>query len=171
MLVLPGSRSSEIRRLTAIFGAAIAKVAEQGDRLDVVLPTLPHIAAQVVAATADWPMRPRIVSGAREKYEAFRAARAALAASGTVTLELALAQVPMVAAYRVPRWEAALFRVMTSIKSVILANLVLGENVVPEFLQSDCTPDGLAARLDLLSSVVLCLVVDGSLLLERSEIL
>ena len=119
VLVLPGSRGSEIRRLTAIFGAAIAKVAERGGPLDVVLPTLPHIAAQVGAATADWPMRPRIVTGAREKYEAFRAARAALAASGTVTLELALAQVPMVAAYRVPRWEAALFRVMTSIKTVI----------------------------------------------------
>ena len=53
----------------------------------------------------------------------------------------------MVAAYRVPGWEATLFRLMTTIKTVILANLVLGENVVPEFLQSDCTPDRLAAGL------------------------
>ena len=147
VLVLPGSRGSEIRRLNAIFGAAIAEVAERAGPLDLVLPTLPHIAAQVVLATTDWPVRPRIVTDAGEKYEAFRSARAALAASGTVTLELALARVPMVAAYRVPGWEAALFRVMTSINTVILANLVLGENVVPEFLQSDCTPDRLAAGL------------------------
>jgi lipid-A-disaccharide synthase len=147
MLVLPGSRGSEIRRLTGTFGAAIARVAQRAGPLDLVLPTLPHIAAQVRAATADWPLRPRIITHADEKHAAFRNARAALAASGTVTLELALAGVPMVAAYRVPRWEAALFRVMTSIKTVILANLVLGENVVPEFLQGDCTPERLAAAL------------------------
>jgi len=147
VLVLPGSRGSEIRRLTGIFGAAIAMVAERAGPLDLVLPTLPHVAEQVSAATAAWPVRPRIVVDANEKHAAFRSARAALAASGTVTLELALAQVPMVAAYRVPGWEAALFRLMTTINTVILANLVLGENVVPEFLQSDCTPDRLAAGL------------------------
>jgi len=146
--VLPGSRRSEIRRLTAIFGAAIARVAERVGPLDLVLPTLPHIAAQVTAATADWPVQPRIVTVAAEKYAAFRSARAALAASGTVTLELALAQVPMVAAYRIPAWEGAVFRLMASINTVILANLVLGENVVPEYLQSECTPDRIAAGLD-----------------------
>jgi lipid-A-disaccharide synthase len=147
LLVLPGSRGSEIRRLTAIFGAATAKVAERVGPLDLVLPTLPRLAAQVTAATADWPVRPRIVTVAAEKYAAFRNARAALAASGTVTLELALAQVPMVAAYRIPAWEGAVFRLMASINTVILANLVLGENVVPEYLQSDCTPDRIAAGL------------------------
>ena len=112
-----------------------------------VLPTLPHILEQVTAATAKWPVRPRIVVGVEEKHAAFRAARAALAASGTVTLELGLAQVPMVAAYRVVPWEGLLFRLLTRLKTVILANLVLGENVVPEFLQRDCTPDRLAAAL------------------------
>ena len=147
LLVLPGSRGSEIRRLTPIFGAAIAKVVERAGALDLVLPTLPHIAAHVAAATADWPVRPRIVTDAEKKHAAFRVARAALAASGTVTLELALARVPTVAAYRVPAWEGALFRIMASIDTVILANLVLGENVVPEYLQSDCTPARLAAGL------------------------
>jgi lipid-A-disaccharide synthase len=147
VLVLPGSRGSEIRRLTPIFGAAIAHVAERTGPLDLVLPTLPHIAAQVTAAIADWPVRPRIITRPAEKYAAFRAARAALAASGTVTLELALAQVPTVAAYRVPAWEGMLFRIMASINTVILANLVLGENVVPEFLQRECTPERLAAGL------------------------
>jgi len=147
VLVLPGSRGSEIRRLADIFGAAIANAAERAGPFDLVLPTLPHITAQVASATASWPVRPRIVTGAAEKHAAFRNARAALAASGTVTLELALANIPMVAAYRIPAWEGALFRMLASIDTVILANLVLGENVVPEFLQSQCTPDGLAAGL------------------------
>src|SRR5207237_10873199 len=92
-------------------------------------------------------VRRAVVTAAHEKHAAFRTARAALAASGTVTLELALAQVPTVAAYRIPAWEGALFRMMASINTVILANLVLGENVVPEFLQGDCTPERLAAAL------------------------
>ena len=120
---------------------------KQAGPLDVVLPTLPHIAAQVTAAVASWPVRPRIVVGAEEKHAAFRTARAALAASGTVTLELALAQVPTVAAYRIPAWEGAVFRLMAHIDTVILANLVLGEKVVPEYLQGDCTPDRLALAL------------------------
>jgi|tagenome__1003787_1003787.scaffolds.fasta_scaffold20755861_2 lipid-A-disaccharide synthase len=147
VLVLPGSRSSEIRRLAGIFGEAIALVAKRAGPIEVVLPTLPHLAEQVTAATAIWPVHPRIVVTPDEKHAAFRHARAALAASGTVTLELALAQVPMVAAYRVQAWEGALFRVMARINTVILANLVLGENVVPEFLQRDCTPEQLANGL------------------------
>jgi len=147
LLVLPGSRRSEIHRLAGIFGATIARVAERSGPIELVLPTLPHILEQVTAATAKWPVRPRIVVGVEEKHAAFRAARAALAASGTVTLELGLAQVPMVAAYRVVPWEGLLFRLLTRLKTVILANLVLGENVVPEFLQRDCTPDRLAAAL------------------------
>jgi lipid-A-disaccharide synthase len=148
LLVLPGSRSSEIRRLAGVFGAAIGKVAERAGPFELVLPTLPHIAGQISAAVATWPVRPRILTEPNEKRAAFRAARAALAASGTVTLELALAQVPMVTAYRVPAWEAALFRMLvTDLKSVILPNLVLGENFVPEFLQGDCTPERLAAAL------------------------
>jgi lipid-A-disaccharide synthase len=147
VLVLPGSRISEIRRLMAIFGAAIAQVAARAGPLDLVLPTLPHIADEVTRATAGWPVRPRIVLAAEERHAAFRTARAALAASGTVTLELALAQVPTVAAYRIPAWEGLVFRLMASIDTVILANLVLGEKAVPEYLQSECTPERLAAAL------------------------
>ena len=147
LLVLPGSRASEVNRLAGIFGAAIGQLAKQVGPLDVVLPTLPHIAAKVTAATANWPIRPRIVVGLEEKYTAFRSARAALAASGTVTLELALAQVPTIAAYRIPTWEGAVFRLMAHIDTVILANLVLGEKAVPEYLQGNCTPDRLASAL------------------------
>jgi len=101
----------------------------------------------VRAAVADWPVNPRIVVTEAEKYAAFRRARAALAASGTVTLELALAHVPIVAAYRVSLVEEAVARVAVRVNSVILPNLVLGENVVPEFLQRDCTAKKLAAAL------------------------
>ena len=85
--------------------------------------------------------------GEQEKRAAFRIARAALAKSGTVTLELALAGVPMVAAYRTGAIEAWILLRVVDVKSVILANLVVGENVVPEFLQQDCTAETLARAL------------------------
>jgi lipid-A-disaccharide synthase len=152
VLVLPGSRRSEIRRLAGTFGEALTQVAAQSGPLELVLPTLPHIAGQVAEATAGWAVRPRVVTAAHEKYAAFRSARAALAASGTVTLELALAQVPMVAGYRVSGWEAALFRALANIDTVILPNLVLGEKAVAERVQEDCTAEGIAAALRLLLS-------------------
>ena len=152
VLVLPGSRRSEISRLAGTFGEAIAQVAARAGPLELVLPTLPHIAGLVGAATANWTLRPRIVTAPHEKYAAFRAARAALAASGTVTLELALAQVPMVAAYRVAGWEAALLRRMANVDMVILPNLLLGDRAVPECIQEICTADAIsAAFLPLLS--------------------
>lgn len=150
LLVLPGSRSSEIRRLLAIFGAAIADVAERVGPMELVLPTLPHLAPAVSQGVAGWRVRPRIVTERAEKCAAFRSARAALAASGTVTLELAVAGVPTVAAYRVPLIEeviAHLVGLRARLTSVILANLVIGENVVPEFLQRHCTPQLLADAL------------------------
>lgn len=147
LLVLPGSRGSEIRRLTAIFGKAIAQLVARTGPVDLVLPTLPHVAEAVRGATAGWLVRPRIVLDPAEKHAAFRTARAALAASGTVTLELALAQVPTVAAYRLPAWEGLVFRMLAQIDTVILANLVLGEHAMPQYLQGDCTPDRLATAL------------------------
>ena len=147
LLALPGSRRLEIQRLAGIFGEAIGRLAQQCGSLNVVLPTLRVREAEVRAAVESWPVRPRIVISDAEKYAAFRRARAALAASGTVTLELALAHVPMVAAYRVPLWEEAVARAVVQVNSVILPNLVLGENVVPEFLQRDCTAEKLAAAL------------------------
>ncbi len=156
VLVLPGSRGSEIRHLLGTFGTAIEQVASRFGPIDLVLPTVPHLAAQVREAVAGWTVAPRVVVDPAEKWAAFRRARAALAASGTVTLELALAGIPTVAAYRMSPVEAFiviwLLRVLVRLPSVILANLVLGENVIPELLQSDCTPERLAeALLPLLS--------------------
>jgi lipid-A-disaccharide synthase len=155
VLVLPGSRGSEIRHLLGTFGAAIAQVAARSGPMELVLPTVPHLMAQVRAGVAGWAVAPRIVAEPADKWAAFRRARAALAASGTVTLELALAGIPTVAAYRlsIVEWNIArLLRMRSTLPSVILANLVLGENVIPELLQSDCTPERLAeALLPLLS--------------------
>jgi lipid-A-disaccharide synthase len=92
-------------------------------------------------------VQPRIVIGEDEKRAALRIARAALAKSGTVTLELALAGVPMVTAYRTGAIEAWIMLRMIKVRSVILANLVVGDNVVPEFLQADCTPEKLSHAL------------------------
>ena len=151
VLALPGSRSTEIRRLAGVFGEAIGRLAARIGPIDLVIPTVPHVAAQLREAVAGWTVTPRIVVEPREKWSAFRNARAALAASGTVTLELALSGVPTVAAYRLHAVEAIiarLIRLQARLPSVILANLVLGENVVPELLQEECTPDNLAAALE-----------------------
>ena len=150
VLVLPGSRSSEIRLLLAVFGEAIANLHARVGAVELVLPTMPHLAARVAAGVANWAVKPRIVTEPAEKWAAFRNARAALAASGTVTLELALASVPTVAAYRLTLVEeiiARVARIKQRLASIILANLVLGENIVPELLQHDCTPERLAAAL------------------------
>ncbi len=155
VLALPGSRLSEVRRLLGIFGAAIECVAERAGPMELVLPTVPHLASHVRRGSAGWAVAPRIVIDPAEKWAAFRMARAALAASGTVTLELALAGVPSVAAYRVPLVEEIILRLArmhTRLSTVILANLVIGENIVPEFLQRDCTPGRLAAALELILS-------------------
>ncbi len=147
LLVLPGSRRSEIKRNMVIFGETLRLLREQGVAFDPVLPTVPHLAESVRAAAAGWPVQPRIVVGEAEKRAAFRTARAALAKSGTVTLELALAGVPMVTAYRVTELEAFIARRVIQTSSIILANLILGENVVPEFLQQDFTAENLAPAL------------------------
>jgi lipid-A-disaccharide synthase len=147
ILVMPGSRTGEIRRMAPVFGAAIARIAEQFGAIEVMVPAVPRLVEFVRAAVAAWRVPAQVIVDPSEKDEAFRTARAALTKSGTSTLELALAGVPMVAAYRVPLVEELAARLLLNVPSVILANLVLGENVVPEFLQRDCTPARLAEAL------------------------
>jgi lipid-A-disaccharide synthase len=147
LLVLPGSRSSEVRHHLAVFGAALGQLRALGVSFELMLPTMPHLAETVREGIADWPVAPTIVMGETEKRVAFRSARAALAKSGTVTLELAISGVPMVTAYKVGGLEAFILRRAIKVQSVILANLVIGEEVIPEFLQENCTPENLAAAL------------------------
>ena len=147
LLVLPGSRRGEIRQHMAVFGEALDRLQSGGREFELLLPTMPHLVEAVREGVKSWKVVPRIVVGEQEKRAAFRIATAALAKSGTVTLELALAGVPMVTAYRTGALEAFVVRRTITVTSVILANLVIGENVVPEFLQEDCTADKLAGAL------------------------
>ncbi len=147
LLVLPGSRRSEIRHHIELFGATLGRLQAEGRTFELMLPTMPHLEATVREGVASWPVKPQIVVGETEKRAAFRIAHAALAKSGTVTLELALSGIPMVTAYRVGAVEAFILRRAVQVSSVILANLVIGKDVIPEFLQEDCTPEKLAPTL------------------------
>jgi lipid-A-disaccharide synthase len=144
LLVLPGSRRGEINHHMAVFGETLGLLDLP---FEPVLPTMPHLQDVIREGVKSWPVQPRIIVGEQEKKAAFRSAHAALVKSGTVTLELALAGVPMVAAYKVGAVEAWILRRAIRGNSVILANLVIGENAVPEFLQEDCTPAKLVPAL------------------------
>jgi lipid-A-disaccharide synthase len=147
LLVLPGSRRSEIGHHMAVFGETLGLLQAQGIGFEPVLPTMPHLLEPIAAALKSWPVQPRVVVGEQDKRAAFRLAHAAFAKSGTVTLELAVSGVPMIAAYKAGAVEAWIVRKGISSSSVILANLVVGENVVPEFIQQDCTPAKLTPAL------------------------
>ena len=145
LLVLPGSRRSEVDRLIGVFGSAVSELARTEKPFEVVIPAVAHVREKIAAESARWAVKTHVVDGA-EKYAAMRLARAALAASGTVTLELALAGTPMVVAYKVDRVIAAV-RFLIKTPSVILANLILGENAFPEFLQEAATAQALAGAV------------------------
>jgi lipid-A-disaccharide synthase len=147
LLVLPGSRRSEIRHHMTVFGQALGRLQDRGVAFELLLPTMPHLQEAVLEALKGWPVQPQVVIGEQAKRAALRIAHAALAKSGTVTLELALSGVPMVTAYRVGAMEAFILRRAISVSSVILANLVIGREVIPEFLQEDCTPEKLSQAL------------------------
>jgi len=145
--VLPGSRGGEVRRLLPIFGAALERLAQVIGPFRVVAPTVATVATQVAAAARSWPGAPILVQQPRDKYDAFAASSAALAASGSVALELAMARLPMVVCYRLnPMTEAILDRVV-KVRQVNLVNLLLERPVVRELLGGECTPEQLAAEV------------------------
>ena len=145
--VLPGSRRGEVHRLLPIFRAAIERLRHRYADLHVVIPTVATVFDVVSAAAKDWPVPTAVVRGTGPKYDALAASNAALAASGTVTLEVALAQVPMVVAYRVNSVTHAIVSRIVKVRYVNLINLILDRPAVPELLQSDCTAERLAAAL------------------------
>jgi lipid-A-disaccharide synthase len=146
LLVLPGSRRSEIARLMQPFGETLALVIDRLGPLDVVVPAVAHLASEIEARAATWPVAPRIVVGDAAKFAAFRSAHAALAASGTVTLELALSGVPMVVAYRVDPLIRPLKRLYRP-KSFAMPNLIIDDQAIPEFLDGQGKPERLADAL------------------------
>lgn len=144
LIVLPGSRAGEVGRLLPIFGEAVRLLAARHPGLRVVLPTTETTAAAVAAAVKSWPLPVTVLRGPAEKYDAFAAGTVALAASGTVALELAMARLATVIAYRVNALTHELLRRVLKVKYAHLLNLILDRAVVPELLQRDCTPERLA---------------------------
>lgn len=149
LTVMPGSRHSEVSRLLPILEATIRLLPEP------VIPVVPlagPVEATVRQRTAAWPVRPILVSNVADKYDAFAASAAALTKSGTSTLELALANVPMLVTYRINPLSHLIAKRMIKIKYASILNLLLDRPVVPELLQYESRPDRLAAELHRLLS-------------------
>jgi lipid-A-disaccharide synthase len=144
LAVLPGSRTSEIRFILPVFKEAVARIAQRVPGLVTVLPTVPHVAGRVKEAVRDWPVPLHLIEGDAEKFASFDAANVALAASGTVTTELALSGTPMVVGYKVGGLTYALASLIMNVRYITLVNVLLGREAVPEFVQERCRPGLLA---------------------------
>ncbi len=152
LLVLPGSRGSEVDRLLGDFGETIPLLKRQYPDLEVLLPAVPHLEEKIRSGVSDWAVKPEVLLGEEAKYAAFRRAHAALAASGTVSLELAISGVPMIVAYRVDWFFRRLKQLnmifkFSGVTSMVLPNIILGKNAIPEFLDEDVKPVVLAQAL------------------------
>lgn len=153
LLALPGSRRSEVERLADVFGAALQDFLSQHPDMRVVVPTAPHVADLVRKKTATWPGKPVVLAhedpetAAAHKRAAFATAELALAASGTVSLELAASQTPMVIAYKFSWLTYKIMESMALIDTVTLVNLVSDTRVIPECLGPACLPGNIAQAL------------------------
>ncbi|MCG6857364.1 MAG: lipid-A-disaccharide synthase [Salaquimonas sp.] len=151
LLVLPGSRRSEVKLLLPDIRDTLAimdkRSKEHGATFRAVLPAVPHLKAEIERAVASWPVKPEVISGEAAKNEAFADADAALAASGTVLLELALHRIPMVSIYRLD-WLMHLVRHLITGWSAALPNLITDETFLPERVGDMIRPGWLARALE-----------------------
>ncbi|TDI31639.1 MAG: lipid-A-disaccharide synthase [Acidobacteria bacterium] len=146
--ILPGSRESEVRRLLPVFGDVVARLAGKRPDLVAVVCAVDSQAGGIARGTANWPVPVIVVSETAEKYDAFAACAAAVTKSGTITLELALAGVPMVVAHKVSGLTALIARRLLHVSHVSMVNLLVGESLVPELLQEHCRARGIAAEIE-----------------------
>ncbi len=147
LCVLPGSRHSEVDRLLPVFGEVLRSLEAEIPDLAVVVPTVATVSDKVRKAVARWPLPVTVIEGFEHKRGAFAASDLALAASGTVTYELAVAGVPMVIAYRVALMSDVVLRLMIKIAYASVINIVLDREVAPEFIQEKCKAKGIAGAL------------------------
>jgi lipid-A-disaccharide synthase len=148
LCILPGSRKSEIERLAPIFGEALGLLKKKLGDAFIVMPSLPEVLPYLKPHIPKWPVKPVVLLGEEDKYDAFRASHAALAASGTVSLELAMAEVPHVVAYRLNTLTVMIYRsLVKKIKFFNLVNILLDKAIIPEYMQFNCTPQKLARAL------------------------
>ncbi|MBZ9886361.1 lipid-A-disaccharide synthase [Mesorhizobium sp. M7A.F.Ca.US.006.04.2.1] len=150
LLVLPGSRRSEVRRLLDPFGETVSILRARGHRLRLLLPTVPHVADLVKSSVNRWDEKPEIIVDPQRKWQAFGRADAALIASGTVSLELALAGVPMISCYRLDPVARILAPYLVSVWSALLPNLISDRALIPEFYDGYIKPNNLARQLEAL---------------------
>ncbi|NQU70754.1 MAG: lipid-A-disaccharide synthase [Rhodospirillales bacterium] len=147
LCVLPGSRHSEVSKLLPVFGETVAKLKSRFPDIAIVVPVVDTVANEVRARVSEWHVPVIVTEGMAAKRDAFAAADAALAASGTVTYELAMAGLPMVVAYRMASASAFIIQRMIKIKYASVVNIVLGRQVVPECIQQKCTPENLVREV------------------------
>ena len=150
LLVLPGSRRGEVRRLLDPFGETVSMLRARGHRLRLLLPTVPHVADLVRSSVTRWDEKPEIILDPQRKWQAFGKADAALIASGTVSLELALAGVPMVSCYRLDPVARVVAPYLLSIWSALLPNLIADRALIPEFYNEYVKPNNLARQMEAL---------------------
>jgi lipid-A-disaccharide synthase len=147
LTVMPGSRRTEVGRMLPTFGAALRLIAARVPGLVPVVPLAGPVAEAVAAGAARWPTPPILLDTIADKHDAFAASAAALTKSGTSTLELAMAGVPMLVGYRVNKFSAAIARRMITVRYASILNLIAGQEIVPELIQENCTPERIAAAL------------------------
>ncbi len=148
--VLPGSRHSETAKLLPPFAETLAILVKKYPDLVAIVPTVETVGDEVEAAARTWPLKAIVIRGANEKHDAFAACDVALAASGTVALELAMAGLPSVITYKVSKLSAFIATrfLGLSLKFVTLVNILVDQPVMPELLQDQCRPDRLAKAVD-----------------------
>ena len=150
LAVLPGSRTNEVRLLLPVFRKTVARLTKEIPNLVCVIPLVPHVAARAREGARDWPTPLHFIESDADKFAAFDAADVALAASGTVTTELALSRTPTVVGYKLGWLTYKLMRPLIHAPYATLVNIILGREAMPEFIQEDCTPENLVAALLLL---------------------
>ena len=151
LLVLPGSRPSEITRMTPVFEVTVKRLKAANPSLEVAVVAAGTVAADVAGCVAAWPFRAHLVQEA-DKYDAMKAATVALATSGTVSTELALAGAPMVIAYKIDGLSYLLMKNLVTARHITLFNIAADQRIAPEFIQNDATPEKLTAAIGRLLS-------------------
>jgi lipid-A-disaccharide synthase len=148
VLALPGSRRSEIERHLDVMGRILARMQDKTGPIEIIIPAVDHLYEEIEQRTKSWPIKPQLARGREAKYKAFREARAALAVSGTVTLELALSNVPSVVIYRVSKFDRML-KFLVRVSSIVLPSLMLGEKFFPEFVAHTLDEDAILHELEM----------------------
>lgn len=147
LLVLLGSRPSEIKRLSPVFAETVARLQTMHPDLRLVMPVADTVRELVENRIAEWPIKPLLVYGEADKHSAMQAATLALACSGTVSTELALAGCPMVIAYKVEPLTFWVYKRISTLKHVTMFNIMADKRIAPEFIQHEATPENLVKAL------------------------